>query len=356
MKFFYIVCALIFAKFQIFACSEVTVANGSTFSASARSFDFPYSIPTLVEIAPRGLRTTSLTNGITTNPPLSWVSKYGGVYLTPNNEGNITVADGMNEKGLISCILWDETAAYPPLPPTAGVPILSMNLLARYFLDNCATVNEALATLSDYYIIAPVLPYYGPMVLPLHFTLHDATGDSALIEFSGGAAPVVYHPLTQSGYYNVTTNEPQYPAQIANLQNYTYFNPSVNKGLPGDIDPISRFVRLAAFLSTTPISTLSPDQAVAVAFGLLLTTVEPFGALQMYLPPPLVVAWPTQWIRAYDNINLVNYYESVKDEIFYVDLSKIDFSSPLTKHRSVNLFQGDLIGDITALLLLSNNF
>jgi penicillin V acylase-like amidase (Ntn superfamily) len=351
MKSLYVGCVLILAVFQAFACTEVTVANGSTFAVSARSMDYPDLLPTLVELAPRGVMTISSNSGITSNPPLQWVSKYGSVNLTPNVPGSTTVVDGMNEKGLICALLWDETAVYPPLPPPAGLPILSANDLPRYFIDNFATVNEALASLSSFYIIAPNSPYYGPVALPLHFTLHDATGDSALIEFDNGIVTVT-HPLPR----NVTTNEPQYSIQLANLNNYAYFNLGGTLPLPGDIDSISRFVRSAAFLSTTPISSLTPDMAVSVAFGVLFTCVEPLGSVDTSLPPNVGVAWPTQWIRAYDNINLVNYYGAVNDEIFSVDMSKINFSSRKIKHRYLNLYLEGLFGDVTVRLLLGDNF
>ncbi len=353
MKFL-IGCMLIFAESQAFACSEVTVANGSTFAVSARCMDFPTIIPTLVEVSPRGNTTTSVTGGFT-NPPLTWTAIYGGVYLTPSLEGSTTVVDGMNEMGLSCCLMWDGDSEYPPTPPPAGIPVLAHNLLPRYFLDNFATVSEAVDAIMNpsFYVFQNFSTYYGTN-LPSHFTLHDKTGAAALLEFTSGSA-VVYN-LTQSPNYNVTTNEPQYPAQLTNANTYTYLNPGVMppKGLPGDIDPESRFVRIAAFLSTTPISTLNPSQAVATAFGLIYTVVEPLGAT---VPPDGAdEAWPTQWIRAYDCINLVNYYQAVDDKSFSVDVSKINFASPNVKRRAVNMYQPGLFGDITALLLLNNNF
>ena len=89
--------------------------------------------------------------------------------------------------------------------------------------------------------------------LPQHYALEDASGDSAVIEFIGGQMNI-YH----GAEYTVLTNEPPFDQQIQNLWRYQYFGGDLT--LPGDLNPMDRFVRASAFVSTLNLpSPISPE-------------------------------------------------------------------------------------------------
>jgi choloylglycine hydrolase len=327
----------------LFGCSEVTISNGSV-AVSARSLDFEEFEPFIMSVDPRGLPGISPTDGMGT--PFTWTSIYGSVVVCGDTEPlPVAVCDGMNEKGLGAAYLWDENAIYPP--PTPNQPVISVCLLTRFFLDTCATVNEALATLPSYRISGIIPNYFGSNSLPIHVTLHDATGDSALIEFISGSV-VVTHPISPT---NVTTNEPNYATQVANLSNYKYFGGALP--LPGDIGSEARFVRLAAFLSTTPNFTQSQD-AVSAAVSLIDTVTEPFGAVDT--SPAMHFGAPTWWTSIRDNKNLMYYFRTFKSQTFFVDLKKINFASSKVKYRKIDLYRNGYVDDITFFLLLGEDF
>ena len=341
---------LFFADFQLFACSEVTIANNSVV-VSARTLDLSIQPSTNIVLNPRGLSNASPSDPHHPSfPSLQWVSRYGSVVVSGATIQNLAVVDGMNEKGLSAATLWFEDAVYPL--PEIGKPVLAVSYLSRYILDNFATVAEALSAIETLNIFGDVIVYFG-VSLPAHITLHDATGDSALIEFtSASPPPTIIHPIAP---YDVTTNEPDYSTHIANLNMYKYFRGSGILLLPGDVDSESRFVRLAAFLSTTP-AVSNATQAIAYVYSMINTVVEPFGALS----PPYYISgektFPTWWIAIRDNKNLKYFLQPTKSETFYVDLKKIDFSSPKIQHRTLNLYQPGLVDDVTMLLLLGKKF
>src|SRR5690606_23037599 len=116
-------------------------------------------------------------------------------------------------------------------------------------------------------IVAPIL---ADREWPLHLSIADASGDSAIIEFIGGKR-VVHH----GKQYQVMTNEPAYDIQLANLKNYKLFGGE--RSMPGDIDPLSRFVRAASYLKTLP-APKDVAGAVAGVYSVARTVAVPFGA------------------------------------------------------------------------------
>ncbi len=353
---------LFFADFQLFACSEVTIANNNVV-VSARTLDLSFQPPTNIVLNPRGLSNTSPSDPAHPSlPPLQWVSRYGSVVVSGATIQPLAVVDGINEKGLSVATLWFEGATYPL--PAAGNPVLAVSYLSRYILDNFATVAEAVSAIATLNIFGDVIDYF---VLPVHVTLHDATGDSALIEFTSPPTPII-RPIGPPNGPAVTTNEPKYSDQVANLAHYCYFNPPVfpvtdcNPNLlplPGDVDSESRFVRLAAFLKTLPQDNVSNTaKAIAAVFSMIDTVVEPPGSLSSPYDPtnPNEKSFPTWWIAIRDNKNLKYFLQPTQSETFYVDLKKIDFSSPKIQHRTLNLYQPGLVDDVTMLLLLGKEF
>lgn len=342
---------LFFADFQLFACSEVTIANNNVV-VSARTLDLSEPHPTNIVLNPRGLSNSSPADPDHPSfPPLQWVSRYGSVVVSGAADQNLAVVDGINEKGMTVATLWFEDATYPT-PPVPGNPVLAVSYLARYILDNFATVADAVTAINTINIFGD---FFDPILdsLPVHVTMHDATGDSALIEFTSTSPPTIIQPIGSPNGPSVTTNEPSYALQVANLANYEYFGGSGVDLLPGDVDSKARFVRLAAFLKTTP-SASNATQAISYVYSMINTVVEPVGSL---VPPySSLESFPTWWIAIRDNKNLKYFLQPAQSETFYVDLTKIDFSSPKTKHRTLNLYQTGLVDDVTMLLLLGNEF
>jgi choloylglycine hydrolase len=145
--------------------------------------------------------------------------------------------------------------------------------------------------------------------------LEDKSGDSALFEFIKGKL-VIHHNRKAT----VMTNEPAYQIQIENIKNYAYFGGKLP--LPGDMDSMSRFVRLSAFLQTLPKPS-SYQEAVAFTTGVIRTAQVPFGAHDL-----LGEVWPTRWLTVSDLTNQIYYIHSTQNSsIAWIDLKKIPFKT-----------------------------
>lgn len=196
-------------------------------------------------------------------PGHQWTTKYKTYVITAGGADLGQYFDGMNEQGLAMEGLWmphytfydDEVArAYPDKALTNFDFIL-------WCLTNFTRVAEVANELSSnpaVYVWGPTIPMLNG-IAPLHYALHDATGDSLVIEYPlGGIVHVYKNPI------GVLTNAPPFDWQQINLSNYLNLQPATTSpktfdtqelippgvgggflGVPGDWTPPSRFVRMA---------------------------------------------------------------------------------------------------------------
>ncbi len=124
----------------------------------------------------RGLAKTSfqMPEGNT----LSWVSKYGSI--TFNQYGKEFPTGGMNEKGLVVELMWLDETRYPAPDSRPAISVLQW---IQYQLDNCATVEEVLAT-------DKVVRIAAVGTTPLHYLVADKQGNAATVEFLNGRMTV----------------------------------------------------------------------------------------------------------------------------------------------------------------------
>jgi choloylglycine hydrolase len=100
--------------------------------------------------------------------------------------------------------------------------------VAKWFIFDSSFVQEALDGTKDLQVIATKVK---DRTWPIHLTVEDPSGDSAIIEFVAGKMKV-YH----GKQYQVMTNEPAYDVQLNNLKRYQGFGGKLS--LPGDPDPL----------------------------------------------------------------------------------------------------------------------
>jgi len=196
---------------------------------------------------------------------MTWKSKYG--FVAMNAVKKPFVADGMNETGLTLGVLYfPGFAEYQSFKESEKSHTLNNVHLSAYILGQFKTVQEikaALPTLRVVYNKDIVKSFGAPA--PLHLVATDSTGASIVIEYVGGKLHIYDNRL------GVMTNAPSYDWQILNLRNYPqlrafggYTKKNIKGanlapfgagsgmlGLPGDVTPVSRFVRAVAFTSTT---------------------------------------------------------------------------------------------------------
>jgi penicillin V acylase-like amidase (Ntn superfamily) len=312
------------------ACTRVLWNTNPVAKVVARSMDLFMSDEARMVINPEGITRVPVVSGA---KAVRWTAKYGSVVITGFN---IATSDGMNERGLVANLLYLGTEVYPP---PDGRPALPNTQWAQYVLDNFATVDEALAGLAKVRIASVVV---AKQSWPLHLSLSDASGDSAIIELVDGKE-VVHHGQE----YRVMTNEPSYDLQLANVKRYRTFGGTLP--LPGDIDPMSRFVRAATFLHFLP-QPQNYRQTVAGVYDVVRTAAVPPGAIDTSGQEDTSDTWTTLWITVADSTNKRYYFQSmVSPSVYWVDLTRIDFR-PHAPSYTFDAYDNHLNGDITTSL------
>jgi penicillin V acylase-like amidase (Ntn superfamily) len=287
------------------ACSRILL-NTDNDHVVGRTMDLYMPDHANLVVYPRGIK----RNGaVTEGNSVEWVSKYGSVAV---NSLNVTTSDGMNEKGFVANLLYLHGSQYEKRDARPG---LANSKMLQYLLDVSATVPEALAALDKVQVVSVVAV---GREWPLHMSISDANGDSAVIEFVNGAK-VVHHGNDSV----VMTNEPALEWQLNNLKEYRYFGGS--KPLPGDIDPASRFVRASAFLKS--IAKPKDNQtALAEVYSIAKTVSVPPGAENTSADVHSEDTWPTLWTTLADAKTLRYFFQaSDSPNMVWLDLNKLNF-------------------------------
>jgi penicillin V acylase-like amidase (Ntn superfamily) len=307
------------------ACSLVMWSDNGTAVVVGRNMDWADPMPVDLWSLPRG----TAREGRAGRNSIRWVSRFGSVVASDR-----ATTDGMNEKGLSAHMLWLAEADYGTRDPArAG---LSVSMWAQYFLDNFATVADAVkaAQSPPFQLVAMT---YEKRAMMLHLALRDKTGDSAVIEYVGGK-PKVYHDRA----YTVMTNSPPFDQQLAQLATYKGFGG--DKPLPGTTDAADRFVRAAYYLQHLP-KPASYRETVGGVLGVMRNVAQPFGTLDVQRP----YVSATRWRTVADLTKGVYYFEtSLSPNIVWVRLDDLDFTKGAAVRRAGLMANPDMVGDVTA--------
>ncbi len=290
------------------ACSVAFWNDNPQAKVVARSVDLYMSDMPQMFVQPAGIA----RDGGAGKNSIKWTSQYGSVIMTAFHTNAVT--DGMNEHGLAAHLLYLENTEYEK--EDGKKPTLSNLMWSQYILDNFKTVNEAVKSIEQYQILSAKA---GGREWPIHLAIEDASGDSAIVEFINGKAKI--HHGKQ---YSVMTNEPAYDIQLENLKKYKLFGGTLS--MPGDVDPLSRFVRIASYLKTLP----KPNdyiEAVAGALSVMRTAMVPFGA-EDTSGSEATDSWPTRWVSLADLTNKIYYFSSTSaPNVVWVDFKNVDFKT-----------------------------
>lgn len=336
LKSLFLLSLVIFNFTGAHACSLAFWNTNSQAKVVARSMDLYISDQPSWVVYPRGMK----RDGGAGANSLKWQSNYGSVVITAFNSN--AASDGMNEKGLAAHLLYLQDTHYAPR--NAKIPALSNLMWAQYLLDTAATVNDALIEMKNFQVVATELQ---GKTWPIHLAIQDATGDSAIIEFIDGKM-VVHH----GKQFTVLTNEPAYNIQLANLKKYRLFGG--NLAMPGDIDPLSRFVRASSYLKTLP-APKNYIETIAGAFAVIRTTMVPLGAVNTLSGKASEDTWVTRWISVMDLTNKIYYFNSTTAlNIIWLDFNKLDLSAGAAV-KKLDLNKTNLIGEVSNDLVAVTN-
>ena len=277
---------------------------------------------------------------------LSWTAKYGYVGL---NVAGLhmphLICDDMNEKGLSIGALWlPGFTEYSPAVSN-NAQALDVTHFTNWVLGNFATVAEVKTGLTGVQI------WGGPLTrakIPLHFSIHDASGQSAVLEFLTGDTQGQWQPNP----VGVLTNAPPFAWQLTNISNYVglssvdaqpitiggnSYNPpghgSGMRGVPGDSTPPSRFVRI---LFQKQFATQPADNTDAInqAVHLLNTVDIPLGtsAAQQEQNPSKGNDDYTQWVVVKAlTARTFSYRTAANPTLMQISFAELDLDNPCEK-------------------------
>lgn len=317
------------------ACSRFAWTTEGHGVFAGRSMDWAHSFDDILIINPRGQK---MDGGSSTNS-VEWTSKYGSVVASIHpyaKKYGFTLddgaTDGINEAGLAVHLLYLEETQYGDADDTPGVTFMRV---ARYLLDNFATVEEAVAGMKDIRVEGVLL---GKEVFGTHYAIEDASGDSAIFEILDGEMVIHHGPE-----FNVMTNDPSYDWQIKHLAQYQGFGGV--REIPGGVEGYDRFVRLAHYAKHLPEPD-SPSEGAAHALSAINAVAVPFGAPYLGRGGELGT-YPTWWTSVTDIDNRTYYFNWTQSpNIVWVNLNEVDLSEG-SGTRFVDPKAPALVGDVS---------
>ncbi|WP_043637647.1 linear amide C-N hydrolase [Desulfovibrio sp. TomC] len=316
------------------ACTSfrLKTTDGDVFYA--RTMEYAQDLGSKVAIIPKGTSFVgTLPDG--TSKGLPFTAKYGFVGM--NALGINNLSDGMNEKGLVvGGLLFPGYAGYEPYSPdTAGNTIAQFEMV-NWLLSQCATVADVRRDIGKVRVCQGPTTLNGVTAgsLPLHFTVHDATGDSIVLEYMDGKVRIHDNPI------GVLTNSPDFTWMLTFLSNTVNLSavnvPALDLagyvvrqtgqgsgmlGLPGDFTPPSRFVRMVA-LTQSALPVTGPDAGLALAMTIIGNVDIPKGAVREKDAAETMFD-VTQWVAVADVARSRYYYHTDTDRNWhYVDVKQ----------------------------------
>jgi penicillin V acylase-like amidase (Ntn superfamily) len=293
-----------------------------------RTMDWQHDMRTNIWALPAGIKRDGLVAG-----GLAWTAQFGSVVATAYD---IAASDGLNDAGLGAHLLWLAESDYVDRDPTR--PALAPSIWMQYFLDNFATVADAVAFLEQtpVQIVAQVDPVSGEDIT-VHLVLDDASGDSAVVEYVDGRTHIHHDPS-----FNVVTNSPPFDHQLENLRRFKGFGGAAP--LPGTNEAADRFVRAAYYIRGLP-APRSDREAVAEILSVMRNTSQPFGTPD----PDRPNIAPTIWRTVSDLTSGLYFYESAFDpNIVWIRIADLDLSLGQPALKLDLHGESDLVGDVTS--------
>ncbi|ERM85379.1 choloylglycine hydrolase [Brucella abortus 82] len=239
------------------ACTSFVLPTSDGGMVYGRTMEFGFNLKSDMIAIPRNYTITA--SGPDGAAGKKWKGKYATIGM--NAFGIVALTDGMNEKGLAGGLLYfPEYAKYQDPSTAKPEDSLAPWDFLTWALANFSTVAEVKDALSTISIVDVKQKDLG-FTPPAHYTLHDATGASIVIEPIDGKLKVYDNKL------GVMTNSPSFDWHMTNLRNYVYLSRENPKplqilgetiqsfgqgagmhGIPGDTTPPSRFVRASAYV------------------------------------------------------------------------------------------------------------
>lgn len=321
-------------------CTSFLLKGSDGGAAYGRSMEFGMPLNSQLMISPRGYQYQGVGIDGKAGTGLNWTAKYAVAGM--NILGLPTYADGMNEKGLVGGLLNAPfTAQYQDVSQADSANSINSSQILLFALTNFATIDEVKAGFKKIFVNRSTVAAYKNQTPPVRVPLHDANGNSIVIEYIKGELVITDNPT------HVCTNDPVLTEQFTNIGNYanltnieqnplvingaTYQSPSSGNGLhglPGDYLSPSRFIR-ALFLSKSVPASYSTEKMVNAAWHITGSFDIPPGAITLTADNPYGGGVDgieiTEWMIVADSKNMIyNVKMFETTNVYAFDIKKIN--------------------------------
>lgn len=346
-------------------CTSLLYLDAANNAYLGRTLELSVELPYQVSFIPKQVEFTSALAGFA---PVSWSARYAylaitmpdampapGTTLGPND---LKVIEGVNEAGLTFSVQAYPQAGGEDPAPNAAQAMLSAADLGAWVLGQFSNVEDIKAALGELPVFVAPVPILGNLKMPFHYSVHDASGGSIVIEFHYGVRTIYDNPV------GVMTNAPPFSWHLTNLDNYTFLTnvdqskaqfghysaiqPGggiANAGLPSADTSVARFVR-AAFYAQYAEKQSDPDRAVEMVAHIMNNfdrprgiTVDPpsQGSSHLHLEGQDLGALPTEftsWTSLTD-LSRKRLYIRGHAGMNYVDIDLPTLAETTTAFRSI---------------------
>ncbi|MGL6313500.1 linear amide C-N hydrolase [Vibrio sp. WXL103] len=263
-----------------------------------------------------------------------WTSKYASIGMTLYGIG---IVDGFNEAGFSANALYLDEESAGDLTGDKD-QVLNATFVA-YLLDSYATVEQALKNLDQ--IEIQQFEANGTKMSG-HYSIQDASGDSAILEFVDGSWNI-YHGKE----YDVMVNSPTFPEHLANWEEAKPKEGEVIHGdltVPGNILSSQRFV-------WNKFMKMQLEEPTSYTNGLAkldsVTYKIPLDAANRPNAAGEMRGYATIYSVGYNldqQVMQVRYQFGDAYTHFFVDFNELNDG----KNYSVQAYRPDLFGDVTS--------
>lgn len=343
--------AMVFSTTAANACTSFLLKAENGEYVYGRTLEFALMLKSNIIVMPRGYENKGVGPDGKAGSGLTYNTKYAA---TGMNALNLPVViDGINEKGLAAGMFYfPNLAKFQDVAPDAAANSVASYELVNYILTQFATIDEVKAGLPKIKVnTAPLDVFKGPV--PVHYSVHDAAGNSIAIEYVNGQLQVTDNPT------GVMTNAPSIQWHLDSLSMYATSTPapvppftingksfpqwSTGGGQvaqPGDYSSPSRFIR-AAFLVASAPKFKDGAEGLPLAFHMLNQFDIPPGAIQTTADGSVgggVAGYEvTEWTASADLKNGIYQFRTYDNPaIRQVSMKDLDLDAKDIRYISIN--------------------
>jgi len=317
--------SLILSSSLVSACGDIFINKGG-YHVSSRSMEFGQNMAFDAFTRYVGQKQTSNImvdlDKIPSKQIASWEYEYGFVGRGDDFRGGVVI-DGMNIKGVtIAGLYLPGETQYPVYDKSDKRDVINIFDVGTYILSKARSTSDAIRKLKKLQVVGgaiEVSPGIYVKNVPLHFSIRDKSGESAIVEWIDGKT-VIYE---NAG--NVMTNAFKYNDQLKYVEKYSSLKSTNTKQNPNFKDKVIDYEKIYTMKGARTVQTallgipgdFTPPSRFAKATVLLDNMVVAENSTQARLQATETLGSIATIGMSYDDLNLWYAVKDLDNLIYY---------------------------------------